>query len=852
MLVAAALFAAPATAVDFHYAAAVQQSAPWPTMRRDIRNTGASPIVGIYRGDLPWKFRTGKGIFSTPVVGGDGTVYFGSADTWFYALAPNGRLEWKFKTGNLIDSAGFIGAWNPKLKTNPVAVPSGDTYLYLLRSNRRKLTRKQRIIWRYTPPRTAGPADQVPLVNWWEGNAEPGPDGTIYAGSTGDAAYALHPNGTLKWVFRSFGPFWTDPAIAADGTTYWGSLDLQVHAISASGASVWRLPTLGFVISSPALSNSGTLYIGSFDSDLYAINTATGLPLWKFQTGDDIYGSPALDEDASGAVRAIYVSSTDGKVYALDPNGKLLWSYDTGDVIRSSPVIGIAPDGVHKIVYVGSGNGKLFALNAADGTRRWSYDTTLADPVLRDRNDLNASPALTKTGVVIGSEDGFLYDVPYDYCLHHSDPRCDTSPGQAFPPNMTSVFPVTPGGSMQIAGGVQQVGPAPVMFARLAVTHAGQTLDASMGPVAGGAASLVQATPSFPFTAQLSGDGRYLFVVASTFLKPGTYKLRIHGLYNANGVGIGDVRLGATAAGPFDQTLTYKVAPPTGPVPLRATPSKVSAFKLTRLSFPLPPFITSVNQIGFDAYDMIVGVLSMTRPDASGGGSVLLWAIGAHPGPHGIERADPATTLGFPLAGRYDGNALDLSAANPTLTFSFGPVPVQRLVMRATLSPSLTAKPGASIYAEVECATVPTYGPLLPSQRLCNQNGQVISGGTYITGPYSRGGVANLRPAGVSVRSLVMSAPSAAAAGSAVATLSLRRGARYPASAHVVSIVLTDAASGTPVGIDYRADTTQVEDRHGNVVGARLTLPAGTSLPASVRAYVVTDVFPLASRVLPG
>jgi len=29
-----------------------------------------------------------------------------------------------------------------------------------------------------------------------------------------------------------------------------------------------------------------------------------------------------------------------------------------------------------------------------------------------------------------------------------------------------------------------------------------------------------------------------------------------------------------------------------------------------------------------------------------------------------------------------------------------------------------------------------------------------------------------------------------------------------------------------------------------------LTIPAGTALPARVRAYVVADVFPLASRVL--
>jgi len=36
--------------------------------------------------------------------------------------------------------------------------------------------------------------------------------------------------------------------------------------------------------------------------------------------------------------------------------------------------------------------------------------------------------------------------------------------------------------------------------------------------------------------------------------------------------------------------------------------------------------------------------------------------------------------------------------------------------------------------------------------------------------------------------------------------------------------------------------------RRGNLVGAHLRIPAGTSMPARVRAYVITDVFPLGRR----
>ena len=40
---------------------------------------------------------------------GDGTVYVGSADHYFYALRPDGRLLWRFRNRGIIDSVG--GDW---------------------------------------------------------------------------------------------------------------------------------------------------------------------------------------------------------------------------------------------------------------------------------------------------------------------------------------------------------------------------------------------------------------------------------------------------------------------------------------------------------------------------------------------------------------------------------------------------------------------------------------------------------------------------------------------------------------------------------------------------------------------
>jgi outer membrane protein assembly factor BamB len=163
-----------------------EAGAPWPSMRHDRFNTGRSPIRARYHaGDRPWAFRTKKGIFSTPIVARDETVYAGSADTWFYAVGRNGRRRWRFKTGEIIDSAGVLG------RGGTVTFGSGDENVYRLRSRPRRLSRAGRLIWRF---RARRPPAQGQLVNWFEGNVTMGPGGVLYAGNTGGPEYAINPN----------------------------------------------------------------------------------------------------------------------------------------------------------------------------------------------------------------------------------------------------------------------------------------------------------------------------------------------------------------------------------------------------------------------------------------------------------------------------------------------------------------------------------------------------------------------------------------------------------------------------------------------------------------------------------
>ena len=96
-------FAVPAAAYDVP----LDPHSPWPKFRRDARQTGLGAVRPHRSALRPWAFRTGRGVFSSPVVAGGGTVYVGSADQRFYAVSRTGRLRWSVPTGQIIDSAAL-------------------------------------------------------------------------------------------------------------------------------------------------------------------------------------------------------------------------------------------------------------------------------------------------------------------------------------------------------------------------------------------------------------------------------------------------------------------------------------------------------------------------------------------------------------------------------------------------------------------------------------------------------------------------------------------------------------------------------------------------------------------------
>ena len=222
--------------------------------------------------------------------------------------------------------------------------------------------------------------------------------------------------------------------------------------------------------------------------------------------------------------------------------------------------------------------------------------------------------------------------------------------------------------------------------------------------------------------------------------------------------------------------------------------------------------------------------------------------IGGRRDRNGVLRPDPNGNFQFPLSGFHRRDSLELSSQDLNLQFSFGPVPLRLFDIRGQMAPDLSVRPGSGLYSETTCDDVPNYSAQLHIAGVCNAQDTLAASGTLLTDRYGLR-AANRRPRGVRLASLTLTRPGPGAPGSATAQLALSKGTRYPADKHVGSILLT-GPDGSVVPLDFHGQTSVGTDAGGNLRTIRLTIPPGTALPAVVRAYVITDVFPLGARDL--
>jgi outer membrane protein assembly factor BamB len=171
-------------------------------------------------------------------------------------------------------------------------------------------------------------------------------------------------NGRTLWRFRA-GVIETSPLLVG-GRVYFGSWDHRVYALDArTGRLEWSFSTGDRVKGSVALAGR-TVYAGSYDGTLYALDARTGRLRWTAGGGrlGGLYATPSV---AHGRV---FVSSTNGRVYAFSVSGNELWSVQTGGYVYSPAALSSGT------AYIGSYDHRLYALSQATGRTRWTFDAS--------------------------------------------------------------------------------------------------------------------------------------------------------------------------------------------------------------------------------------------------------------------------------------------------------------------------------------------------------------------------------------------------------------------------------------------------------------------------------------------
>ena len=791
---------------------------PWPKFRHDAFQTGRSEVWPMRWRRRVWEFRTGKGIFSSPVIDGRDRVYVGSADRFFYAIRPNGREVWRFRTGQIIDSSALLD------DQGRVYFGSGDGNLYALDRSTGEVD------WTFTaepPSQTGG------LIDWFEGNVGMRGDGALIAPNGNHRTYAVdRDTGEMIWSFATSDQTWSLPAYNPDTDRLFMGNNFfflqNTFAIDASdGSQLWfKGDALGTVAASPLLTSregDGLIVVGGFDGILRSYRQDTGEARWTFETRDHIYASPAQAADGT-----IIQPSGDGTIYAVDPgDGSLIWSYDTREPIRSSPAIDARGN-----IYVGSGEGRLFVLNP-DGTLRWSIQ--LIDG---PRNDLNASPALGRSLIAIAGENGSVFGVPYDYCLRRRrDPRC-------------RLEPIPLGVRLAVTdqfGTPRFKAPEPI--------DANQPLTFSLFVRRGGSTELALidstsvevTTSSGQAVATVAGDRRFITLIpAGAWVEPGGGELtvRIRGDFLDGFMRVGLRFIGGTVGGSFDETFRFRVRPrdPLAfPLPVAAAPGEdTGALELYRLATPMPTILPSYNQIGFDSIQYLIGMVRKNED-----GTIVAWGIGGSTDDRGNTVVDPASRVRFPLSLSFDRGAFTMiNNEGFTIEFNGFPLPFDYFRIAGQLDAEGRAVGSPFLNARAICGEIDTYGVFLQSLGICNPDNDLleVAGGGEMR--LFEGGVVGA-PAGVGDVSFRLENSRVTA--TFVDT-------ELAAGAHNFGVLVVDRTTGVAIPLLYTNATSTTADTSGKIATVSIdvsTAPEVMARPDDMQVYLMVDLYPAATASLP-
>ena len=807
------------------YGLPLDHRSPWPKFRANAMQNGRVNLRPEPNESNPWVFKTGKGIFSSPVVDEAGCVYIGSADHLFYALNPDGTVKWTLPADEIIDSSALLD------DRGRLYFASGDSHLYCV--DRESGT----LIWRFRAQTQAEVEAEFGIkaynLTWFEGNTGILPGGDIIAPNDNYIVYRLNRNsGERVGAYPANEMIWSLPAVNPEtGRIFFGTCFMIHENLFCydyeTGEKLWSAGAMGSVSASPLLTEAGgvpAVVAGCFDGYIRAYAQEDGALLWQTGLRDHIYASPA--QLSTGE---LIQTCTDGTVYCLDPaTGEIGWTFDTLEPIRSSPAV----DGSDQI-YFGNGEGKLFCLTAA-GKLRWWY-RCITDP----RSDMNASPALGKEGIYVAGESGEIFFVPYDYPLREEcagDPRCKAGPKGDLPDEGAYLMYTGLFGAKvtQPPGAIDRN--APLAFS-LVIRKGGRSVPAMLDKDDFSA----RVEDGSSFEAHLSADARFICLYPKetwTGDEQGRLSLRLTGSYKTNLEREGLRFFGGEKGGAIDQRFQFNLNPAAEqPFPFRV-PEEGSAgstvFELCRQAVPLPTMMPSLNQIGFDSLHYLAGLVEKK------GDTALAWVLsGRLNEKDGTVTFDPGSAVRYPLLLRAGGGLFTLYNYDGFKINFVGSwdMPNVKHRIAAALDGEGKFTGEAAFVIISDCDKIEFYGPGLKMMGLsdyetglmCAFGGMTIKRWGELSPPGDLGEV-RIEAAAGGVRAVV-------------------KNSGLPAKDHIYSLLLTDD-EGHPLPLYYTRNTQVKAALDGTLSEVSLRFDEDEAVQGEITVRLMVDTYPAHKTVL--
>jgi outer membrane protein assembly factor BamB len=349
---------------------AMAQSHPWAMRYSNAQRTGQSAAAGALSGDVAWKYRV-PGNVPQFAASSSGDIILGvtfnrswwSEEEFLSSIDADGKNSWRKKMvpyqwgfsqgvssspaldsqGNLIvpsPNAQLVKidpnlnvSWtyqenNSTINDSSPAVLADDSIRHVQGLQLRALSPSGSVLWTASAPGSVSSVAVAPNLDMAQVGSP------VDQSNPGVSLRYWNADGTIRWSKSiNGGGINTTPVFGSDGILYVSNRGGTAVAYNPDGSIKWSDPSpVGGT--SPALGKNGQVYFMG-GNRIRALNKDTGAVLWTTTLPGS--GTEGIAIDSRDMV---YVTTSNGYLVSINPNGSVLWQLQVCDSFTTGPIVG--------------------------------------------------------------------------------------------------------------------------------------------------------------------------------------------------------------------------------------------------------------------------------------------------------------------------------------------------------------------------------------------------------------------------------------------------------------------------------------------------------------------------------